>query len=141
MLKIRSLNDLPKFLGIFVVLACILVPAVNISGWRYHALQKDLVRRERVFFSQEKAVLKEQISNIIAVIETKRAVLYGKNRADMSRLVNDIHTALTIVHAELNASRDNKSLKVLLENQVRLFNSNLLNGELMVFDTAGKAIL
>ena len=141
MLKIRSLNDLPKFLGIFVVLACILVPAVNISGWRYHALQKDLVRREQVFFSQEKAVLKEQISNIIAVIETKRAVLYGKNRADMSRLVNDIHTALTIVHAELNASRDNKSLKVLLENQVRLFNSNLLKGELMVFDTAGKAIL
>jgi signal transduction histidine kinase/DNA-binding response OmpR family regulator len=141
MLKIRSLNDLPKFLGIFVVLVCILAPSFIISGWRYLAFQKDLVRLEQDFFNREKVALKEQISNIIALIETKREVLYGKNRADMNRRVSDIHTALTMVHAELKATRDNNSLKALLENQVRLFNSNLLKGELMVFDTAGKAIL
>jgi signal transduction histidine kinase/DNA-binding response OmpR family regulator len=141
MLRIRSLNDLPKFLGIFVVLACVLVPAVIIGGWRYHAFQKDLVRSQQDFFNQEKTALKEQISNILAIIETKRTVLYAKNRADMSRRVNDIHTALKIVYTELNASRDNQSLKALLENQVGLFNNNHLKGKLMVFDTAGKAIL
>jgi signal transduction histidine kinase/DNA-binding response OmpR family regulator len=141
MLRDRSLNDLPKFLGIFVVLACILVPAVIISGWRYHGLQKELVRLEEDFFNQEKATLKGQIRNIIAVIETKRHVLYGKTRADLSRRVNDIHTAMTIVHNELKESRDNKTLKAQLERQVRRFNKNILKGKLMVFDTDGKAIV
>jgi signal transduction histidine kinase/DNA-binding response OmpR family regulator len=141
MLKIRSLNDLPKFLGIFVVLACILVPAVIISGWRYHMFQKDLVRIEQDFFNQEKAALREQIGNIVAVIETKRSVLDGKNRADMSRRANDIHTALTIVHAELIKSKDHQSLKAQLKEQIKLFNNNLLRGKLMVFNTAGEVIL
>ena len=141
MIKIRSLNDLPKFLAIFVVLACILVPAASISFWRYHGFQKEVVRLEQGFFNREKAALKEQIDNILAVIYTKRSVLNGKNRADMSSRVNDIHTALTIVHADLHDRVPSEQLKALLKQHIRLFNNNLIKGKLLIFDTRGEAIL
>ncbi len=141
MLKIRSLNDLPKLLGLFVVLACILVPAIIISGWRYYTFQKEVAHLEQAFFSREKAALREQINNIVAVIETKRSVLDGKIRADMRLRVNDIHTALAIMHDDLSTSMDKPSIKKHLKDQIPLFNNNLLRGKLIIFNTAGDAIL
>ena len=140
MLTIRSLNDLPKYLALFVMLACILVPAISISGWRYYVFQKEVAQLEQVFFNREKAALKEPINNIFGMIQTKRAVLDAKIRAEMSRRTNDFHTALSITHADLHTRLSRDGTRTLLNNHINVFSNNLIKSSLMVFDTRGKAI-